>query len=163
MNFITFVFQDWKNNKGNSKGKIATFCFRLANYASQKSFLKVLLLPYLIIYKILFEWLIGFEVPYDVKIGPGFVVFHLQAIVINKNSVIGKNFTLRHSTTIGNKSAHGNSPRIGDNVDLGANVCIVGDIEIGNNVIIGIGSVVINNIPSNSVAVGNPARIIKQI
>jgi putative colanic acid biosynthesis acetyltransferase WcaB len=49
-----------------------------------------------------------------------------------------------------------------DNVDIGANVCIIGDIAIGDNVIIGAGSVVTKDIPANSVAVGNPARVLEK-
>lgn len=56
-----------------------------------------------------------------------------------------------------------NRPIIGDNVTLGVNVTIIGGITIGNNVIIGAGSVVVHDIPNNSVAVGNPCRVIKTI
>ena len=52
---------------------------------------------------------------------------------------------------------------IGDNVTLGVNVTIIGGITIGNNVIIGAGSVVVKDIPDNSVAVGNPARVIRTL
>lgn len=50
-----------------------------------------------------------------------------------------------------------------DNVSLGANVVIVGGVKNGNNVTIGAGSIVVKDIPDNSVAVGNPAKVIKQI
>lgn len=52
---------------------------------------------------------------------------------------------------------------IGDNVTLGVNVTIIGGVIVGNNVIIGAGSVVVKDIPDNSVAVGNPCRVIKTI
>jgi putative colanic acid biosynthesis acetyltransferase WcaB len=78
---------------------------------------------------------------------------------------LGKNVHLRHSTTIGSKQlasgGHSACPRIGNNVDIGAQVCIIGNIEIGNNVIIGVGSIVVKSIPANCVVVGNLARIIK--
>lgn len=50
---------------------------------------------------------------------------------------------------------------IGDNVYIGNNVIILPGVTIGNNVIIGAGAVISKSIPSNSVAVGVPARIIK--
>lgn len=50
---------------------------------------------------------------------------------------------------------------IGNNVFVGANSIILPGVTIGNDVIIGAGSVVTKNIPDNSVAVGNPARVIK--
>ena len=49
---------------------------------------------------------------------------------------------------------------IGDNVLIGANVTILPDKTIGNNVIIGAGSVVSKNVPDNTVVAGNPIRTI---
>ena len=44
-----------------------------------------------------------------------------------------------------------------------AGAIVLGDIEIGDNVVIGAGAVVIKSIPVNSVVVGNPAKIVKQL
>ena len=52
---------------------------------------------------------------------------------------------------------------IGDNVWIGGSVTICPGVTIGNNVTIGAGSVVVKDIPDNCVAVGNPARAIKQL
>jgi acetyltransferase-like isoleucine patch superfamily enzyme len=49
---------------------------------------------------------------------------------------------------------------IGNNVWLGENVTICKGVKIGDNVIIGIGSVVTKSIPSNSVAAGVPAKVL---
>lgn len=54
------------------------------------------------------------------------------------------------------------APIIGSNVDIGANVSIIGPVNIGDNVIIGAGSVVVKNISSNKIAVGNPAKKVKE-
>lgn len=48
-----------------------------------------------------------------------------------------------------------------DNVTVGANAVIIGNITIGNNVIVGAGSVVVKDVPDNAIVAGNPARIIK--
>lgn len=52
---------------------------------------------------------------------------------------------------------------IGNNVWIGGGVTILPGVTIGDNVTIGAGSVVVKDIESNSVAVGNPARVIKKI
>lgn len=88
---------------------------------------------------------------------------HAYSTILHAKS-IGKNFACRQCTTIGNKSDYdGVRPVIGDNVSLGANVVIIGDVTIGDNVTIGAGSVVVKNIPSNCIACGNPAIVIKKI
>ena len=53
--------------------------------------------------------------------------------------------------------------KVGNNVWIGGNVCVMPGITIGDNVVIGAGSVVNKNIPSNCVAVGNPCKVIKEI
>ena len=53
--------------------------------------------------------------------------------------------------------------KIGNNVQIGANSVVLPGVTIGNNVIIGALSLVNKDIPSNSVAVGNPCRVIKEI
>jgi len=100
----------------------------------------------------------------DSEIDGGMYPAHPFATIINAKK-IGRNFSVRQCTTIGNKIDGRNDliPTIGNNVTIGSNVVIIGDITIADNVIIGAGSVVVNNIPNNSVVVGNPAQIIKKI
>jgi maltose O-acetyltransferase len=50
--------------------------------------------------------------------------------------------------------------KIGNNVFIGAGAIILMGVNVGNNVVIGAGSIVTKDIPSNSVAVGNPAKVI---
>ena len=52
---------------------------------------------------------------------------------------------------------------IGHNVWIGGSVTILPGVTIGDNVTIGAGSVVVSDIPSNTVAVGNPCRVVKNI
>lgn len=52
---------------------------------------------------------------------------------------------------------------VGDNVWIGGNVCVMPGVTIGSNCVIGAGSVVTKDIPDNSVAVGNPCRVIRTI
>ncbi len=100
------------------------------------------------------------HIPHNVSIGEGLMAMHPYATFLNAAS-IGKNFTCLQCTTIGKKDYM--KPIIGDNVTLGANVVVIGNVRIGNNVMIGAGSVVVKDIPNNSIAVGNPAKVIRQI
>ena len=53
--------------------------------------------------------------------------------------------------------------KVGDNVWIGAGVHVMPGVTIGSNVVIGGGSVVVKDIPDDSVAVGNPCRVIRKI
>ncbi len=160
------LFQDWKANKGNTKGRIILILFRSATLVRSNLILVVLFFWYLLFYRVFVEWMLGIELPWSLKAGSGLKLQHGQALVVNGQTVLGKNCGLKQSTTIGAKlkkdGTMSRCPIIGDNVDVGANVCIIGEVEIGDNVTIGAGAVVTKSIPPNSVAVGNPARVITQ-
>ena len=164
MNFFAYIFQDWKANRGNVKARIVLTMFRLVNAINRYMLLKIILFPYLMFYRFFVEWVLCIELPRKLTAGKNLVFYHGQGLVVNFKTIIGQNCVLRNGVTIGHKKlADGtlsNCPQIGNNVDIGPNVCIIGDITIGDNVTIGAGAVVVKSIPANSVAVGNPARVL---
>ena len=88
-------------------------------------------------------------------------------IEIGDGSLIGHNTTiatLNHEFNPAKRQNLTPSPvKIGKNVWIGSDCTILPGVEIGDGVIIGAGSVVTKSIPTNTIAVGNPARVIKEI
>jgi putative colanic acid biosynthesis acetyltransferase WcaB len=167
-NFIKYIFQDWEVNKTTSaKARLSLLMFRLAQRLGRLpkplSFISII---YRTIYQLFIEWILGIELPWDIEyVGPNLKLHHGQALVVYRETIIGANCTLRHSTSLGNKKlpdgSYSASPRIGNNVDIGSNVVIIGPITIGDNAVIGAGSVVVKDVLSGAIVAGNPARIIR--
>ena len=88
-------------------------------------------------------------------------------IEIGDGSLIGHNTTiatLNHDFNPDKRAnLHPGPVKIGKNVWIGSDSTILPGVEIGDGAIIGAGSIVTKNVPANSIAVGSPARVIKQI
>jgi len=95
------------------------------------------------------------------KIGPGFYIARGNNIIIPGIN-IGENFTIHHNVTIGTDYMKDtkSTPTIGNNVWLGVGSIITGNIRIGNNVTISSGCVISKDVPDGCLAAGNPGRII---
>ena len=104
----------------------------------------------------------GVDMPASTAIGNGFIIQHIGGIAINKEAIIGSNVEVLQGVTIGHerRGKRKGSPIIGNNVWIGSNAVVVGKIEIGNNVLIAPNSFVNFNVPSNSIVVGNPGKVI---
>lgn len=102
----------------------------------------------------------GYEISEKTKIGKGFAIMHLGGIAINHQAEIGENCTIYQGVTIGGDVGRKRgAPKIGNKVWIGPNAVLVGDISIGNNVLIAANTYVNFNIPDNSLVIGNPGIV----
>lgn len=101
------------------------------------------------------------EIPSGVSIGKGTVFCHFGlGCVLHNRTKIGDNCKIYQNVTIGSRNSIG-PPEIGNNVLIGAGAILLGKIVVGNGASIGAGSIVLEDVPENAVVVGNPAKIIK--
>ena len=98
-----------------------------------------------------------------------FTVLDEAPVTIGDDCFIGPNvsiYTACHSTDPIERNSRkewAEPVTIGNSVWIGGSVTILPGVTIGNNVTIGAGSVVVKDIPSNCIAVGNPCRIVRKI
>lgn len=110
-----------------------------------------------------------------IKIGSNTMMGFHVSILCAECITIGENCLIASNVFICDEN-HGNDPcepyvkqklsikpiKIGNNVWIGENVSILPGVKIGNNCIIGTGSIVTKSIPDNCIAVGNPCKIVKK-
>ena len=117
-------------------------------------------LPKLITYFIRFFF--GCYLPYRLKLNEKFVLgYGGLGVVIHERTLIGNDCHIDQNVTIGGTSKKYEVPIIGNHVYIGSGAKILGPIKIGDNVVIGANSVVVKDVPSGSLVVGIPAKIIK--
>lgn len=103
------------------------------------------------------------ELPYNCELGEGVLLKHNGlGVVIHPKAIIGDGTQIYQNVSIAGRNNRG-TPVIGKNVFIGAGACVLGGITIGDNAVIGANSVVITDIPANSVAVGVPAKVVKNV
>lgn len=105
----------------------------------------------------------GIEIHPGAKIGKGFFIDHGMGVVIGETAEIGDNCLLYHNVTLGGVSLSKSKrhPTLGNNVVVGAGAKVLGNIIVGDNVKIGANSVVLKDVPADSVVVGVPGRVVK--
>lgn len=105
----------------------------------------------------------GIQLPLGTKVGGGIAFIHYSNIVIARSSVIGKNCTFLQGITLGHSfsSVNDGTPKLGDNVVVFAGAKILGNVHIGDKAVIAANSVVTKDVPSNCIAAGIPAKIVR--
>jgi serine acetyltransferase len=98
------------------------------------------------------------EIPKRTKIGYGLLIWHGHGIVINENTILGDNVMLTHNITFAFEN--GKAPVIGNGVRFAPGVVVVGGIKIGDHSVVGANTMVNKDIPSRSISMGVPNKIL---
>jgi serine O-acetyltransferase len=131
----------------SNKNELAIFLFRLGNIANDLGVDSI---------KPQIHWLLkqycSCEIYFNNVIDEGFYIVHGQGTVIGSRNVIGRGFVIHQGCTIGHKiNGTGAGNFIGNNVTLYANSSILGELTIGNNVVIGAHLLLTKDIPDNKI------------
>lgn len=127
---------------------------------------KLLGAPFGVLFRMMYQKvrnIYGIALPYTVKLDRRVVTEHQSRIVIHGDSQIGDNSIIRQGATLGNRylDCPFDAPKLGERVDVGAGAKILGNLETGNDAVIGANAVVLLDIPAGATAVGIPAKIMK--
>lgn len=112
---------------------------------------------------------------YNIEIGSNFyanhncIILDTAKVIFGDNVMIAPNcgfYTAGHPLDAERRNAgleYAHPIKVGNNVWIGGNVVVLPGVTIGDNAVIGAGSVVTKDIPPGIVAVGNPCRVIREI
>ena len=106
--------------------------------------------------------LTGIEIHPGATIGRRFFIDHGMGVVIGETTAIGDDVLLYQGVTLGG-TGHGKGrrhPTLGDHVVVGSGAKVLGNIELGEWVKVGAGSVVVKPVPAHATVVGIPGRVV---
>jgi len=127
------------------------------NYRLAQIFYRLKLLPVSWLLYRCNMFVFSIDIHPGVKSGPGLWMPHPIGIVIARDAELGCECTVYQNVTIGGR---GNPPSIGSRVVLGAGSCVIGEVMIGDCVIVGANAAVVKSVPADTTVGGVPARAI---
>ncbi|MDJ0554068.1 MAG: serine O-acetyltransferase [Microcoleaceae cyanobacterium MO_207.B10] len=110
------------------------------------------------------RFLTGIDIHPGAKIGQGVFIDHGMGVVIGETAIVGDYSLIYQGVTLGGtgKEIGKRHPTIGKSVVVGAGAKVLGNINIGDNVRIGAGSIVLRHVPADCTVVGIPGRIVSK-
>src|SRR5512132_3226584 len=107
------------------------------------------------------RFMTGIEIHPAARLGRGLFIDHGMGLVIGETAEVGENVTLLQGVTLGGTSLKREKrhPTLQDHVVVGTGAAVIGAITIGAGSRIGAGSVVVRDVPPNSVVVGVPGKV----
>ncbi|MBE9205810.1 serine O-acetyltransferase [Nostoc sp. LEGE 06077] len=106
----------------------------------------------------------GIEIHPGAEIGKGVFIDHGMGVVIGETAIVGDYTLIYQGVTLGGtgKESGKRHPTVGKNVVIGSGAKVLGNIQLGDRVRVGAGSVVLRDVPADSTVVGVPGRIISR-
>jgi serine O-acetyltransferase len=110
------------------------------------------------------RFLTGIEIHPGAVIGKGVFIDHGMGVVIGETAIVGDYALIYQGVTLGGtgKESGKRHPTLGNHVVVGTGAKVLGNIQIGDRVRIGAGSVVLRDVPKNTTVVGIPGRVTRQ-
>lgn len=107
----------------------------------------------------------GVEIHPGARLGRRVTIDHGMGVVIGETAEIGDNVTIYHGVTLGGTTWKKvkRHPTIGSNVVIGTGAKVLGPVKVGDNTKIGANSVVVTEVPSNSIVVGIPGKVVFRV
>ena len=156
---LEYIKADRSRASSKCPGTTYLFWYRITKYFMNKGVLGRV--PYYFSRIMLshYSYKYGIHFSLNRHVGKGISINHFSCI-INMAESLGDYCWLKPGVVIGESLPGSPTPRIGHHVNFGTGCKVIGDITIGNNVIIGANAVVTHNVPDNSIVAGIPAKII---
>jgi serine O-acetyltransferase len=110
---------------------------------------------------LIFSVLTSSDIDPNATLGDNLALPHPNGVVVHGDAIIGDNCMIMQQVTIG-QLAEGPAPVIGASVYIGAGAKVLGKIVIGDRARIGANSVVLCDVPTDTTAVGIPARVLNR-
>lgn len=147
------------------QGLWALLLYRMASALYQSSLPILVKTPLLVLMRVgqkLIEIAAGITLPHQATIGPGLYIGHYGNIIVSTDAVIGHTCNLSQGVTIGvsGRGQRRGVPILGNRVYISANAVVVGNITIGDDVVIAANSLVITDVAAHTTVMGVPARTI---
>lgn len=113
-----------------------------------------------------YQFKYGISIHHTTEVGHGLYIGHFGGIIVNPSAKIGSNVNLSPNILIGQKFNKSTEtfefPVIGDRVYIANGAKILGGINVGNDAVIGLNTLVMHDVKENEVVVGQPAKVISK-
>lgn len=157
--FPTLSKDEVKNRIETNDNELAVFLFRLGREIHENNLDEL---------KFEIHWLLkelcSCEIYFNNEIDTGFYIIHGEGTVIGSRNKIGKGFKIHQGCTIGHrKNGEGNGNFIGNNVTMYCNSSIIGQLNIGKNVILGAHVMITENVSDDKIVVSKENIKIKDL